>query len=168
MVKRLVVGLVLGFLVGLAVAAALTHGAGIAFVGSFGAIAAYVSAAVVGALTGLVAGKPIWSTTGKIEAGLKAFFGALIAAGLMFAARRWLAMPIDFSFLGGEGTLGEIPYASLPPIAALLGAFFEVDNTPEPQGKEASDAPRQRVALDAPREELDEEEPATAQKARRR
>ena len=164
MLKRLIVGLFLGFLVGLAVAAALTHGLGMSFVGGFGSVAAYVTAAVTGMLVGLVTGKPIWSTSGKIEAGLKAFFGALIAAGLMFVMRRWLKLDIDLGFLStaASGQLGDVPYAALPPVAALLGAFFEVDNTPEPEEKTKS-GPKVRVATGASAsddEELEDEAPA--------
>lgn len=173
MVKRLAIGLFLGLLVGLAVAAALTHGLGISFVGSFGAIAAYVAAAATGMLVGLVTGKPIWSATGKIEAGLKAFFGALIAAGLMFVMRKWITVDVNLSFLdaGAAGSLGAVPYAALPPISALLGAFFEIDNTPEAQEKEAAGAKspgaRLRVAAGEDAEELVEDE-VSDKKARRR
>ncbi len=175
MVKRLAIGLFLGLLVGLAVAAALTHGLGIAFVGSFGAIAAYVAAAATGMLVGLVTGKPIWSATGKIEAGLKAFFGALIAAGLMFVMRKWVRVDVDLGFLsaGAAGSLGAVPYAALPPISALLGAFFEIDNTAEPQDKSSasaaaqSPAARLRVAAGEDAEELAEDE-VSDKKTRRR
>lgn len=175
MVKRLAIGLFLGLLVGLAVAAALTHGLGIAFVGSFGAIAAYLAAVATGMLVGLVTGKPIWSATGKIEAGLKAFFGALIAAGLMFVMRRWLSFDVDLSFLnaGAAGSVGSIPYAALPPIAAVLGAFFEIDNTPEAPEKEAAGTDskttgaRVRVVAKQDAEELSEDE-VSDKKARRR
>lgn len=173
MVKRLAVGLFLGLLVGLAVAAALTHGLGVAFVGSFGAIAAYVAAAATGMLVGLVTGKPIWSATGKIEAGLKAFFGALMAAGLMFVLRKWVTVDVDLSFLnaGAAGSLGAVPYAALPPISALLGAFFEIDNTPEASSADSGGSlpPKARVRLAAGEdaEELAEDE-APAKKASRR
>ena len=172
MVKRLAVGLFLGLLVGLAVAAALTHGLGIAFVGSFGAIAAYVAAAATGMLVGLVTGKPIWSATGKIEAGLKAFFGALIAAGLMFVIRKWVTVDVDLAFLspGASGSLGAVPYAALPPISALLGAFFELDNTPEPKEKDGASLPpkaRVRVAAGEDAEELAEDEAPAKRQTRR-
>ena len=54
---------------------------------------AYLGAALTGVLIGLVAGKPIWAKDAKIEAGMKAFVGALLATGLMYAARRFLTMP---------------------------------------------------------------------------
>src|SRR5580658_7988684 len=132
MLRRLLVGLVLGLVVGGLVAAGFVQGLHVLTFGdgTGGALFAYATAAVTGVLTGLVAGKPIWASGAKIEAGLKAFFGALIAAGLMFALRRWLTSPVDLGFLGGgEGAIGELPAASLPLVAAVLGGFFELDNT---------------------------------------
>ena len=57
---------------------------------------AVIAAALTGVLVGLVAGKPIWAKDAKIEAGMKAFIGALLAAGLMYAVRRFLTMPVPF------------------------------------------------------------------------
>src|SRR5215813_4761895 len=99
MLKRLVVGLLLGAIVGVVLAVALAQGLGITSFdqGAFGAAGAYLAAVVTGVLTGLVAGKPIWSADGKIEAGLKAFFGALLAAGGMFVLRQWVHIPVDLT-----------------------------------------------------------------------
>src|SRR3954463_8778770 len=126
MVKRLVVGLFLGALVGALLAAALVQGLGVmTFDGSaLGATGAYLAAAATGVITGLVAGKPIWAADGKIEAGLKAFFGILLGLGGMFALRTWANVHLDLSMLkAGEGALGALPAASLPIIAAVLAGF---------------------------------------------
>lgn len=129
----MVVGCVLGLLVGAAVAAALVFGLNVrVFEGSLGALLAFGAAAVTGVLTGLVAGKPIWAHGASIEAGLKAFFGAMLAAFGMFALRKWAAgVHLDLTAMrvGGAGSLGELPMASLPLIGMALGALFEVDNT---------------------------------------
>jgi hypothetical protein len=142
MLKRLVLGLVVGLLVGGVVAFALLRGLGVSefVVGAGGALLAYASAAATGALTGLVAGKPIWSKGGQIEAGLKAIFGALLAAGGMFALREWVhadvTLPDALTNLANvhdvHGPLGALPFASLPLVAAVLGAFFGLDNTDTP------------------------------------
>lgn len=130
MLKRLIVGLVLGTLVGAVVAAVLVQGLNVWSFAASGAIVAYLAAAVTGVLTGLVAGKPIWSADGKIEAGLKAFFGALLALGAMFALRTWAKVDVDLTALkAGQGAIGDLPAASLPIVAAVLAAFFELDNT---------------------------------------
>jgi hypothetical protein len=133
MLRRLLVGLVLGFVVGGALAAALVAGLKTTtFVGTGGAALAYLVAALTGVVTGLVAGKPIWASGAKTEAGLKAFFGALLGAGAMFALRQWAggwSLDLNSIGAGGPAPVAELPAASLPLIAALLGGFFELDNT---------------------------------------
>ncbi len=133
-------------IVGAAIAAVLVAGMHVlAFEGSLGVLLAYASAAAAGAATGLVAGKPIWASGAKVEAGLKAFFGALLAAGAMFALRQWATgWTVDLALLhgGGPAPVGALPGAALPLIAAVLGGFFELDNTGD--GDEA--ATRKRVA----------------------
>jgi hypothetical protein len=150
MLRRLILGLVIGFVVGAVLAFGLVRLGEGTFAGSAGDMLAYLSAATAGALTGLVAGKPIWASGARIEAGLKALFGALLAAGGMFALRRWASgFEPDLSALGGGGPLpvGELPMASLPLIAAVLGGLFGIDNTDEPS-EEGGPRPRKRVSAD--------------------
>jgi hypothetical protein len=135
MLWRLLVGFVIGLVVGGLLAAALVAGLKItAFEGAGGVALAYGAAALVGVLTGLFAGKPIWAADARLEAGLKAFFGALLAAGGMFALRQWAGgLPVNLNGLGagelGHGAIGALPITSLPLIAAVLGSLFELDNT---------------------------------------
>jgi hypothetical protein len=177
MLKRLLVGLVIGLVVGALLAAVVIKGLGMmAFGPGAGAAAlAYVFAAITGVVVGLVAGKPIWASGGQIEAGLKAFFGALLGAGAMFALRRWLTPGLDLGAIGaGAGAMGELPAITLPMIAAVLGGFYELDNTPEDKKEEGKDAKgdaksdaKVRVAKegDAPAEEEEvEEAPKKAKK----
>lgn len=175
MVKRLVVGLILGTLIGAVVAAVLVQGLGIWSFAASGAVVAYLAAAVTGVLTGLVAGKPIWSADGKIEAGLKAFFGALLALGAMFVLRTWARIEVDLTALkAGEGTIGDLPAASLPIVAAVLAAFFELDNTgdaakEEPKALEGKGATGKKVRVaeeESAEEEEEVEEPPAKKKAR--
>lgn len=174
MLKRLVLGLLLGAIVGIVLAVALVQGLGITSFdrGPLGAVGAYLAAAVSGVLTGLVAGKPIWSADGKIEAGLKAFFGALLAAGGMFALRQWVDVSVDLSALKADsGPIGQLPAASLPLIAALLGGFFELDNTEgekeegDKQGA-AAGTKKVRVRADDAADADDDEEVASARRRR--
>jgi hypothetical protein len=148
MVRRLFVGLLLGCFFGGLLAAGLVAGLKITvFSGAGGAVMAYLAAAVLGVLTGLVAGKPIWASGAGIEAGLKAFVGALLAAGAMFALRHWAPeWPLDLSRFGagGPSPLSDLPAASLPLIGAALGGLFELDNTGG--GKEVAAPVRKRVA----------------------
>ncbi|MBX3262002.1 MAG: hypothetical protein KF782_20125 [Labilithrix sp.] len=182
MLKRLFVGLFLGAVVGAILAAALVQGLGVmTFDGSpLGAAGAYLAAALTGVLTGLVAGKPIWSADGKIEAGLKAFFGALLALGGMFALRQWVHVDVDLTALkasNGPAEIGQLPAVSLPLIAALLAGFFELDNTGDKETKEeekgalaASSSGKDkkvRVAEEDEADDADEEEEAAPAKKRR-
>jgi hypothetical protein len=180
MLKRLIVGLFLGTVIGAALAAALVQGLGVVSFAdsSLGAAGAYLAAALTGVVTGLIAGKPIWSADGKIEAGLKAFFGALIALGGMFVLRQWVHVPVDLSALkasNGPTELGQLPAVSLPIIAAVLAGFFELDNsgngekdTTAPKGG-AKVGKKVRVVEDdlAESEEDEKEEEATSAKKRR-
>lgn len=186
MIKRLLYGLVFGLVVGGLLAAALVKGLGmVAFVGTGGAALAFVFAAVTGILVGLVAGKPIWASGGQIEAGLKALFGAFLATGLMFAMRRWLHVDLNLGSLGlgpAEATeLGSLPAVTLPVIAMLLGAFYEADNTPDPDADKAKDkdkaskddktggkaAGKVRVAPGADADDLGDEEREEPKKAKK-
>ena len=147
MVRRLIFGLVLGLIVGVVLAAGLVRlGLG-SFADGGGVAVAYLAAAAAGALTGMVAGKPIWASGAKVEGGLKALFGGLMGVGAMFALRQWATgFDVNLSFVGGGGPspVGELPAASLPLIAAVLGGLFGLDNTASP-GDEAP-RPRKRVA----------------------
>lgn len=165
MLKRLIVGLVLGTVIGAVVAAILVQGLGMMYFGS--SVMAYLAAAATGVITGLVAGKPIWSADGKIEAGLKAFFGVLLGLGGMFALRTWGNVHVDLSALqAGSNVVGSLPAASLPVIAAVLAAFYEIDNSPsdakkdEASGGAASNKKLAGAKVRVEDEEEEEEEEA--------
>lgn len=172
--KRLFVGLIVGAILGAIVAAVLVQGLGLAVTAGTSAVIAYLAAAGTGLLTGLVAGKPVWSANGKIEAGLKAFFGLLLALGGLFVLRRWVHVNLDLSALkAGTGSIGDLPAAYLPVIAGVLGGFFELDNDDSGKEEDAKDNPKVRVAskaeadlADDEGEELEEEPPANAKKKR--
>lgn len=177
MIGRLLIGIVKGLLVGALLGFALAQ-VGFAAPAWF---IAYPAAALTGVLVGLIAGKPIWAADARIEAGLKAFVGALLGAGLMFAARRWLTLPVPVPLgaLGGAnaslseaagsaGTLGGLAITSLAMIAALLGGFYEADNDDAGasasqkggEGAQKSAGRGPRVAIDEAEDELDEDEGA--------
>lgn len=127
MLGRLFIGIVKGLIVG----SLLGFGLVKLGLGMPGAVIAYLAAALTGVVIGLVAGKPIWAKDAKIEAGTKAFVGALLGVGLMAAARNWLMLPLPFS-LGPlapqDATFGGFAMTALAGIAALLGGFYEADN----------------------------------------
>jgi hypothetical protein len=168
MLKRLLYGLFFGLFVGALLAAAVIKGLGmVAFTGTGGAVLAYVFAAVTGVLVGLVAGKPIWASGGQIEAGLKATAGALVGAGAMFAMRRWLTLDLDLHSLGlgplAAQEAGMLPATTLPLIAAVLGAFYEADNTPSEGDEKApkskgKDAAKNKVRVGGHQDAEEEDE----------
>jgi len=136
MFARLIVGILKGLVVGGLIGFGLVKlGLGL-FVGKF-AILAYVAAAVTGIIVGLIAGKPIWAKDAKIEAGMKAFVGALLGAGLMFGLRKLeiplaASVPEIFGIMTKDPqTLGTFPVTGLAMIAAVLGGFYDADNTPD-------------------------------------
>lgn len=151
MLRRLILGLVVGLVIGGALAFGLVRLGETTFGGTGGDMLAYLSAAVAGTLTGLIAGKPIWASGARIEGGLKALVGALLAAGGMFALRQWASgFEPNLNLLGGGGPLpvGELPMASLPLLGGVLGALFGIDNTDVPRD-ENGPKPRKRVSADA-------------------
>ena len=167
MVKRLVVGLMLGLVTGLVLAVALVQGLNVSFMTTGGGVLAFLAAAASGAIVGLVAGKPIWASEGKIESILKAVFGAVLALGGMWALRRFGTMPIDLTaFKAGVGPVGLLPFTSLPILTGVLGAFFELDNTPPTTEEKAATSAKSadkkggnvRVADAADEDDAEEEE----------
>ena len=167
MLNRLVVGMIVGLALGALVAAAVVQG--LHWV-TFGApFFAYALAAGTGVVVGLVAGKPVWAKGGQIEAGLKAFFGALLAAGGMYALRTWVHADVSLEVLhAGSGPIGDLPAAALPILAAILGGFFGLDNTPAPaEGARSRVAPNVRVAKEDGAADDVDEAPAAAKKRSR-
>ena len=180
MIKRLIFGLVFGIVSGAVVAAVAIKGLGLLTFGEgWGpSVIAYALAAGTGVLVGLIAGKPIWGSNAKIEAGLKAFFGALIASGLFFVLRKWIPLhvPFDLAQLGlapsAATEIGQLPAVALPLIGALLGGFYEADNTPDAAsdaaegGAKAKAGAKVRVAGKAAAEAVDDEDESAAKKAK--
>ena len=184
MIGRLLFGLVKGLVVGGLVGFALAKAGFVAP----GAIVAYLSASMTGVLVGLIAGKPIWAKDAKIEAGMKAVVGALIGAGLLWAVRRWLGqipMPVSLGTLTASnsslhetlsyGSVGGLSLTSLPVVGAVLGAFYDVDNTPggdvaaEKKDTSSAAAPKARIAAGKQAvEDLDDAEEAPAEKRQKR
>ena len=175
MLGRLLLGLVKGLLIG----ALLGFGLAKLGLGAPIALIAYPAAALGGILVGLVAGKPIWAKDAKIEAGMKAFVGAILGAGLMFAARRWLTMEVTLPLQGlveakaASGAIGMLAITSLAMITAVLGGFYEADNDPgegsanATTGKRVAAAGGPRVGTSAGEELEDEELEAEPKRAKK-
>lgn len=129
MLKRLVLGLGEGLVVG-AVIAVLVARIGPAV---NAAIGIYLGAIVVGAVTGLVAGRPIWAKAARLEALLKSLVGAFVASVALFGLRKWVGgLHVDFGGFGA-GPIGAVPVAVLPLLGAALGLVFEIDDAVGPE-----------------------------------
>ena len=147
LVKGLIVGGLIGY--GLAVAGMATPGAFIA----------YAAAAAAGVVISLIAGKPIWAKDSRIEVGMKAGAGAVLAPGLMWLVRHFLTMrmPFDVSSLPGLDAVSSSPavgmfaVTAIALVAGLLGGFYDADNQPAPaeEAKDGAKPSRQRVAAGA-------------------
>jgi hypothetical protein len=160
MLRRLVIGLAKGLLIGGILTVVLIKGLGVTLLG---ALVAYLAAVVAGATTGLFAGKPFWDKDARIEVILKAIVGAAIATAAMFALRKWVPAELDLSAIGaGAGPIGWLPAVSLPLITTFLAVVFELDNTndvPATDEKAAIAPPKQRVTdTDNELAELEDEE----------
>ncbi len=135
MLRRLLLGLAEGLVIGMALAVAAARGLGL----NAAATSALVSAPLAGGagfLVGLIAGRPVWARDAKTEALLKAGVGALVAVGLSFALGRWFSLPLDLSAYSlGAGPAGKLAAVSLPIIATALALFFELDNTGSGEAK---------------------------------
>lgn len=158
MLKRLLVGLVLGVVIGGLLGYGLFQVLPTVMTGVLG----YAFAAATGVLVGLVAGKPIWAKGAQIEAGLKAFVGALLSMGILFGIRFiGLTIPAVAGIPAAE--LGHHAIASLMAISTVLAVFYEIDNTggDEEEGDKKRVAPEKaRIAAGEDDELLDEEESA--------
>jgi hypothetical protein len=165
MIGRLIKGLVLGLLIGGLAAGALVKGLAVTGFDSGGFdLLAYLAALVTGAVTGLVAGKPIWAKGAGIEAVLKTVFGAALGAGAMFLLQRFPGPTLDLTKLGlGAAAAGHLVVVAFPALAIVLSVFFELDNTDAPEAEDkrvrvaGKAAPKLRVA-DGAETSLDEDE----------
>jgi hypothetical protein len=131
-----VVKLFLGLVKGLVIGAAVGYGAH-ALHQSAAAPVDWLTYGLIGAVVGLLVGRPIWKNIFDKEATawvsvLKAIFGFAIGVGLYFLVdKAWGGFRVDAGFLGIEGTRS---FQDLTPIfggviGALYGAFVELDDS---------------------------------------
>lgn len=164
MLKRLVAAVLEGVLPGALVAFGLSK------LGLDATWALYAAVAVVGVLTGLVAGRPVWARGAKTEALLKAVAGALIALVVLFGFRKWLpSVQVDLSAFGvGRGAIGSVPWAFLPSVGVALALVLEIDDAfgsdPAPPQRVASGV---RVSPDAPEDAVEQDDSEAARASRR-
>jgi len=121
--------LVLGILKGAIVGAAVGYGAW--KVGLGGGPLSFVVYGLVGALVGVICGKPLWRQETLFTPLLKSIFGFAVGVGLFYGARKILG-GMHLSLATGLGApdrpLIEVPFLLGPLIGLVYGAFVEVDD----------------------------------------
>lgn len=137
MAARFGIGLLKGLLVGLAVGAGIHFGLGWAT--PSGGVLGYLLSIGAAGTTGIFAGRAPWKDGAWIEAALKGFVGAVVGGGLYWALAQYTAgLPAV--------PLAELPMAALPPlylalVAAVFGAFVELDHAGDDAEKKKAAAP---------------------------
>jgi len=122
---RVVLGLLKGGLIGAAV------GYGAFRLGISGGVLGYAMCGVVGALVGVLGGRPPWRQETFWTSILKSVFGLLVALGLCWVGHKFLG-DFHLAFATGLGApdkpLVDVPFLLGPAIGALYGIFVEVDD----------------------------------------
>jgi hypothetical protein len=121
---RLVSGILKGAIVGAAV------GYGAWKVGLGGALG-FVVYGLVGALVGVICGKPLWRQETLFTPLLKSIFGFAVGVGLFYGARKILGgmhLAVATSLGAPDRPLVDVPFLLAPLIGLIYGAFVEVDD----------------------------------------
>ena len=168
MLKRLVFALLEGALPGVLAAFVLSS------VGAASsALAVYIAAAAVGVLTGLLAGRPIWAKSAKVEGSMKAVVGLFISVTMLFGIRKWLpGVSVDLgAFAAGSGPIGSVPWIVLPGIGVAYAIVLEIDDAigadPLPAPHRIREEPGS-LRVETPQEEEEEGAAADDTRAHRR
>ncbi|HRC55096.1 MAG: hypothetical protein IPI49_32755 [Myxococcales bacterium] len=122
--------LLIGILKGSILGGALGYGA--YALGQPGAWFAWVTYGVIGALVGLVVGRPLWSLIAdknatSFAAILKAIFGAAVAIGLYALARKF-GSGVELTLLGETRALPAWQPIMGAAIGGLWGGIIELDD----------------------------------------
>jgi hypothetical protein len=133
MLKRLIIGILKGLILGGGMAVALYM---LAHIGSVSGFWGYLLYGVLGAITGVVAGKPLWKPGAWIEALLRGVFGIAVGCGLYaLGAVVLTGSAIDFTALLGSLPVGarpehlyQQPLIMAPMFATLYASLIELDN----------------------------------------
>jgi hypothetical protein len=134
MLKRLLIGMLKGLILGGGMAVGLYM---LAHIGSVSGFWGYLLYGVLGAITGVVAGKPLWKPGAWIEALLRGVFGIAVGCGLYaLGAVVLTGSAIDFTALLGSlpatsstpAHLYQQPLIMAPMFATLYASLIELDN----------------------------------------
>ena len=123
------VRLLLGILKGGVIGAGIGYLASQIGVGT-GALAVAVYG-VIGAVVGLLCGRPLWRQDTIWTSILKAVFGFALGVGAAFAGRKWLGgVHIPLAFVPGatDHALPDVPSLFGAAVGILYGVFVEIDD----------------------------------------
>jgi hypothetical protein len=126
-----VLRLILGFIKGLIIGGAVGYGA---YYLGLGGIFHWMTYGLVGALVGLLVGRPVWShlfdrSSTTWTAILKGIFGFGVGVGLYVVVDKvWGGF--DLSLMGETHRLQDWQFVLGGAIGALYGAFVEIDDAP--------------------------------------
>ncbi|MEZ4406712.1 MAG: hypothetical protein R3A52_09570 [Polyangiales bacterium] len=161
MLRRLLIGILKGLLVGGAVGAGLHFGLGKTTLES--ALLTYPLYGAVGALAGVTAGKPFWRQGAGIEAILRSIFGIAVGCGLYALAAAFIGkVPFDVGTIqAGSTQFAHIPLLMAPTLAILYASLVELDN----DGKAEEVAPSRVRVVDVDDIKVDEDEELPAKQS---
>ena len=142
--RRALLGLFKGIVVGGAI------GFGLLKLEWTGSLWAYVACALVGAIVGVVCGRPPWKSETIWTPVVKLIVGAIIGSGLC-ALGQWLGGKSDFT-LNVQGVKVALTSGSFlaPVVGILYGLFVEIDDGGKADKDNQKDA-KEPAKLDAPR-----------------
>lgn len=171
MLKRLVIGLIKGLVIGGAIGAGMTYG--LHWSAPSGGLLGFLLAMGAAGTTGVFAGKPPWQQGAWIEALLKGLVGVGVGALAYWLGATYAAGPdLPLPGVADPAPWTALPVLFLPAIAGVYGSLVELDNTGEGGDDEkrgGSAPPRTRVAVDADDDSaLDATEHAASTKPARR
>ncbi len=130
MLKRLVVGLLKGTLIGAALGAGVHFGLGWT---EASGLLAYLLSMGAGATAGVLAGTPVWRQATWIESVLKAVAGVGVGALLYWVSVRWgdFQLPVALPSVASGTSWTDVPLLFMTGVSAVFGTLVELDNTPD-------------------------------------
>ncbi len=99
----------------------------------------YLLYAGVGALSGVLAGRPPWKAGAWVASILKGVFGLVVGAGLFALADKFgpQGMAVPFPLTNEHANLAQIPLLFAPMLATVYATFVELDDG----GEQPEEAP---------------------------
>ena len=145
MVKRLVLGLLKGFVISGALGALFFYAFGLQAVSGVGA---FMLAGLATLVAGIFAGQPPWKQGAWIGSILKGIFGFVLGTGLYWIVQKFApGMDLQALLRSSEPTtLATAPIAFMPIVGAVYSMLVEVDDGAE-EGSTADPALQKKTGI---------------------